>query len=177
MTEPQRGAGPAPSPPSSQDPPPPMGSRKGRVEGEKSPGLRDCGGLMLLAALMHFSSHSLGPRHRRLLQWTLLLPDRGDPRHRANSARLPWLPPAPHTPLSPGCSQDSMSFPASGTLASPTGHLPLLENSTRTPILVHVSSWTFFSDPYHRGQLSVSGRVTPGLQRGALPEERSASPG
>lgn len=106
MTEPQRGAGPAPSPPSSQDPPPPMGSRKGRVEGEKSPGLRDCGGLMLLAALMHFSSHSLGPRHRRLLQWTLLLPDRGDPRHRANSARLPWLPPAPHghPSLHPGLS-------------------------------------------------------------------------
>lgn len=44
MTEPHRGAGPAPSPPSVPHPPPPMGSRKGRVEGEKSLGLRDCGG-------------------------------------------------------------------------------------------------------------------------------------
>lgn len=73
-----------------------MGSGKGRVEGEKSPGLRDRGGMMLVTALTHFSSRSLGPHRRRLLQRTLLLPDRGDPCHRADPARLPWLPPAPH---------------------------------------------------------------------------------
>lgn len=55
------------------------------------------GVVMPLTVLTLFSSPSLGPYHAWPLQWALLLPDCGDPRHRADPARLPRLPPAPHS--------------------------------------------------------------------------------
>lgn len=67
-----------------------MGGRR------NEPGTEGSWGVMLVTALTHFSSRSLGPHRRWLVQRTLLLPDCGDPRHRADPSRLPWLPPAPH---------------------------------------------------------------------------------
>lgn len=60
--------------------------RSSKGGGEKSLGLWGGADMILVIVLMFFSSHSLDPLCLWLLQRALLLPDRGDSRHRADPA-------------------------------------------------------------------------------------------